>query len=115
MVEKQRFEWRGAKCDIVDDGGVFIKEGWVVAYDPHEIVLDNQLGEAHVGLCILYCLEIVSTLMTIWRWSLAQTIIDMYALRKHLITFNETHILDDEDVGIVGVKKKKFIRGSTLC
>jgi hypothetical protein len=29
-------------------------------------------------------------------------------LREHLIVFNETHIPNDEDVGVVGVKKKKI-------
>jgi hypothetical protein len=37
---------------------------------------------------------------------LAQTILDKYPLRKHLTAFNETHILEDEDVRVVGVKKK---------
>ncbi len=67
VVRKQRFEWRGIKCDILGDNGVFIRKGWVVACDPHETILDNQLGEDHVGLYILYCLGIVSTMMTIWR------------------------------------------------
>jgi hypothetical protein len=45
-------------------------------------------------------------MMTIWKWLLAQTILDGYPLIEHLITFNETHILDVDDVGVVGVKKK---------
>jgi hypothetical protein len=28
-------------------------------------------------------------------------------LKEHLIAFNETHILDVDDVGTIGVKKKK--------
>jgi hypothetical protein len=48
----------------------------------------------------------MSTVMTIWKLSLAQTIFDGYPLREHFITFNETHILDDDDdAGAVGVKK----------
>jgi hypothetical protein len=46
---------------------------------------------------------IVSTMMTIWKWSLVQTILDGYPLIKHLISFNETHILDVDDLGVVGV------------
>jgi len=76
----------------------------VVACDPHEIVLDNHLGEDHV----LYCLENVLIVMTIWKWSLTQTILDGYPLRTHLSAFNETHIPNDEDVGIVGVNFFNF-------
>ncbi len=42
----------------------------------------------------------------IWKWPLAQMILDGYSLTKHFIAFNETHILYD-DVRVVGVKKKK--------
>ncbi len=41
------------------------------------------------------------TMMTIWKWSLVQTIHDGYPLEDHLITFNETHILDVDDVGTI--------------
>jgi hypothetical protein len=46
-------------------------------------------------------------MMTIWKWPLAQTILDGYPFIKHFIAFNETHISDVDDVGVVGVKKKK--------
>jgi hypothetical protein len=45
----------------------------------------------------------------LWKWLLGQTIRDGYPFKEHLITFNETHILDVDDVGAIGVKKKKFI------
>jgi hypothetical protein len=48
----------------------------------------------------------MSVVVTIWKWSLAQTIFDGYPLIEHLISFNETHILDVDDVGVVGVKRK---------
>jgi hypothetical protein len=80
----------------------------VVACDPHEAVLDDRLGEDHVGLCILYCPAIVSIVMTIWKWPLAQKILDGYPFIKHLITFNETHIPDVDDVGVIGVNKDKY-------
>jgi hypothetical protein len=35
-------------------------------------------------------------------------ILDGYSLKEHLIAFNETHILDVDDVGAIGVKKKKY-------
>jgi len=49
------------------------------------------------------------TMMTIWKWPLAQTIFDGYPLIKHLISFNETHIPNVDDVGAVIVKKKKLL------
>jgi hypothetical protein len=76
------FEWRGIKCDLVDHGGVFITKGRVVACDPWEIVLDNQLREDDVGLCILYCLTTMSTMMTIWKSLLVQTILHEYPSKK---------------------------------
>ncbi len=41
---------------------------------------------------------------------MSQTIIDGYPLGEHLITFNETHghIPNVDDVGTIGVKKKKY-------
>jgi hypothetical protein len=52
---------------------------------------------------------IVSTMMTIWKWPLAQTILDGYSFIKHLIAFNETHIAYVDDVGTIGVKKNKLV------
>ncbi len=80
----------------------------MVACDPQKEILDDQLGEDHVRLCILYCHVIVSIVITIWKWLLVQTILDQYPLIEHLITFNETHIPDVDDVGVVGVKKEKY-------
>ncbi len=70
IVGKRQYEWWGVECDLVDDGGVFITKGWVVACDPYEAILDDRLREDHVGPCILYYLSIVLTVMTIWKWSL---------------------------------------------
>jgi len=44
--------------------------------------------------------------MTIWKWLLVQTILDGHPLKEHLMAFNETHILDVDDVRIINVKKK---------
>jgi hypothetical protein len=60
----------------VDDVGLFVANGRVIACDPREVVLDNKLGEDHVGVTILYCLNNISMVMTIWKWPLAQTIMD---------------------------------------
>jgi hypothetical protein len=65
-----RSQWRGIECDLLDDDGLFIAKGRVIACDPMEVIFYDQLGEDHVGLCILYCFNIVSTVMMIWKWSL---------------------------------------------
>jgi hypothetical protein len=62
----------------VDDAGVFLAKGCVVTCDPQEVVLDDWLGEDHVGLYIFYCLSIMSTMMTIWKWPLTWTILNGY-------------------------------------
>jgi hypothetical protein len=41
IMGRRKFEWWGAKCDLIDNGGVFIVKGWVVACNPHEVVLDD--------------------------------------------------------------------------
>ncbi len=53
------------------DVGVFVMIGCVITCDPKEVILDNQLGEDHVGINILYYLINVSTIMTIWKWPLS--------------------------------------------
>jgi hypothetical protein len=68
----------------VDDVGLFIVSGHVIACDPREAVLDNKLGEDHVGVSILYCLNNVLEVMTTWKWPLAQTIMDGYSLKQLL-------------------------------
>jgi hypothetical protein len=93
-------KWWRVECGLVDNGGVFIAKGWVVVCNPHETVLDDWFGEDHVGLSILYCHTIVLAMTTIWKWLLVQTILDGYPLKKHLITFNATHILDVDDVKV---------------
>jgi len=103
IVGRHRFKWRRAKCDFVDNGRVFIAKG------PSEIVFNDWLGEDHVGLYILYCPMIMSIVMSFWKWSLSQTILDGYPFKEYFIALNETHILNVDDVGVVGVKKKKFI------
>jgi hypothetical protein len=68
------------ECDLVNDVGLFIASGHVIAYDPREAILDNQLNEDHVKVSILYCPNNVSAVITIWKWSLAQTIVDGYSI-----------------------------------
>jgi len=60
------------ECDLSNDAKVFIVSGLVIACDPKEVVIDNKLGEDHVGVSILYCPSDVSIVMIIWKWSFAQ-------------------------------------------
>jgi hypothetical protein len=101
ILGRHQSKWRGAKCDLMDNVGVFLTKGHVVVCDSLEVVIDDRLGEEHVGLCILSCLAIVSIMMTIWKWPLAQIILDGYPFIEHLISFNETYIPDVGDVGVV--------------
>jgi hypothetical protein len=55
--KKDRWEWWGSKCEFVVNIGVFIVIGHVIACDPKEAILDDQLGKDHVGLNVLYLLK----------------------------------------------------------
>ncbi len=41
IPSKGRFVWWGAECELVDDVGLFIAGGHVIACDPREVILDN--------------------------------------------------------------------------
>jgi hypothetical protein len=47
--------------------------------------------------------------MTIWKWSLSQTILDGYSLKQFLIPYNENHILFVDEEGEIGVRKHIYI------
>jgi hypothetical protein len=51
----KRMEWRGKKCESVNHVGKIIVERRIVAYDPRELVLDDNLGEIKVWVTILSC------------------------------------------------------------
>jgi hypothetical protein len=108
IMGKHWSKWWGVECDLVNDAGVFLAKGHVVACDLHEALLNDQLREKHVRFCILYCPTIVLVVVTICKWSSVQTILDEYPFIKHLIVFHETHIPNVDDVGAVSVKKKKI-------
>jgi hypothetical protein len=40
-LSKGKCAWRGVECEFVDDVGLFIVSGRVIACDPREVVLDN--------------------------------------------------------------------------
>ncbi len=46
--------------------------------------------------------------MMIWKWPLFQTILHGYPMRKRLLAYNESHTLNVDDVGIIGLKKKQY-------
>ncbi len=63
----KRMEWCGRKCELVNHVGKIIVEGRIVAYDPKELILDDDLGETEVGVKILSCPKDTSQIMTMWR------------------------------------------------
>jgi hypothetical protein len=59
-------------------------------------------------MSILYFLNNVSTVMTIWKWPLAQTIVDGYSLRQLLVSCDESKIPTIDEEGEIGVRKKQY-------
>ncbi len=41
ISSKGRCAWRGVECELVDDVGLFVVSGHIIACDPREAVLDN--------------------------------------------------------------------------
>jgi hypothetical protein len=46
--------------------------------------------------------------MTIWKWPLAQTIMDGYSLKQFLISYDENNIPTIDEEGEIGVRKKQY-------
>jgi len=97
------------ECEFVDDVGFFVASGRVIACDLKEVVLDNQLGEDHVKVNILYYPNNISIVMKIWRWSLAQTIVDGYSLKQLLVFYDENNIPTIDEEAEIGVMKKQYM------
>ncbi len=72
----KRMEQRGKKCELVNHVGEIIVEKRIVTYDPREPILDDNPGETNVGVIIFNYLKDQSQIISIWRWSLSQTILD---------------------------------------
>jgi hypothetical protein len=51
--------------------GAFVAKGWIIACDPKEALFNDDLGEDHVGILILYYPNDISTIMSIWGWPLS--------------------------------------------
>ncbi len=71
VLSLRHCSWRGIECDVVDVEGVFIVRGQLIACDPREIVLYDDLGEDRFGSLILYCPNDISTIMNIQKWPLS--------------------------------------------
>ncbi len=41
IPSKGRFAWWGAKCNLMDDVGLFVANGRVIACDPMKAIFDN--------------------------------------------------------------------------
>jgi hypothetical protein len=50
----------------------------------------------------------MSMIMTIWKWSLVQTIVDGYSLKQFLVSYDESNIPTIDDKGEIGVGKKQY-------
>jgi hypothetical protein len=46
--------------------------------------------------------------MTIWKWPLAQNIVDGYSLRQLLVSYDESKIPTIDEEGEIGVRKKQY-------
>ncbi len=46
----KEIEWHGRKCELMNHVGDIIVGRRIVAYDPREFVLDDDLGELKLGL-----------------------------------------------------------------
>ncbi len=90
----------------MDDVGSFIASGHVIACDLKEVVLNNQLGKDHVRVNIFYYANNISMVITIWKWPLAQTIVDRYSLRQLFVSYNECNIATIDEEGKIIVRRK---------
>jgi hypothetical protein len=88
----------------MDDVGLFVASGCVIACDPREEILDNQLDEDYVKMNILYCMNNILIVMMIWRWPLAQIIMDGYSLGQLLVSYDENNIPIVDEEGEIGVR-----------
>jgi hypothetical protein len=100
--------WHGKECDLLDDEDVFLMKGCVMIFDPREAILDDILRHDHVGLTIFYLHGNISTIMTIWKWSLIQTTMEGFLLKVFLLSYDENYVLKVDVEGMISVKKNKY-------
>ncbi len=92
----------------LDDVGLFVTSGHVIACDPREVIVDDLLSEVHVRVSILYYLNNILVVMTIWKWPLAQTIVDGYSLKQFFGFYNENNIPTINEEGEIVIRKKQY-------
>ncbi len=78
-----------------------------MAFDSKEVILGNILSETHIGLAILYCPKNIYVVMTIWKWLIIQTILNGTSLHALLYSYDRSYVLEVDEEGAVGAKKKK--------
>ncbi len=69
-------------------------------------ILDDDLGEIDIQVKIFNCPKDQSQIMSIWKWPFSRTILDGHYLLSFLVTYDEHHVLKEDEKGVVGVKKK---------
>ncbi len=100
--------WHGKECNLLNPKGVFFMKGHVTISNLKEVVLDNILGHDHVNLTILYYPKDISMVMTIWKWPLAQIIMEGFSLMEFLLSYDESYTFEVDVEGMIGLKKKKY-------
>jgi len=76
-------------------------KGRVITSDPREAILDNIIGQDHVGLTIFYYPRDLSMIMTIWKWSLAYTTMEGFLLKEIFVSYYESYILKVDGEGMM--------------
>jgi hypothetical protein len=102
------YGWQGKECGLQDYDGTFVVKGHVMASDLKEVILDDITGEGHIHLTIFYCPRDISTIMTIWKWQLIQTILNDTSLHAFLCSYDKSYVPKVDDEGEIGVKKKNY-------
>jgi len=98
--------WCEKECNLQDPEGVFLVKGCVMASNLREVILENILGDDHVGLTILYCPRNISMVITIWKWSLVQTTVEGFSLKELLLSYNESYEPEVDVKRMISVRKK---------
>jgi hypothetical protein len=97
--------WHGKECNVQDLESVFLTRGHVTIFDPREVIQDS-LGDDHFGLTNFYYLGDLSTIMTIWKWSVAYKTMKGFLLKELLLSYDETYLPEVDVEGMTGVKEK---------
>jgi hypothetical protein len=61
-----------------------------------------------VGVSIISCPTKKSQIMSIWRWPLIKNLFQGHPLSTLFLLYDENHVLDVDEEGSIGVKKKIY-------